>query len=115
MVHEIRRIYFTDREVAAAVALFLSTKQDSSVCSEEIAEITVSDSLEVGVHLKTRRPEQPEQLKLDIASLGAALVRFCAAKGIPLPRKGKKSLRREPDTVVLVLETHVGSYDRSRT
>ena len=93
MVQEIRHIRFTDREVAAAVTMYLSGREEDPVGSEEIAEIKVTDSLEVEIRLKARRPEQPRQLTLDVGPLAAALFKFCAAKEIPLPRKGKKSLR----------------------
>ena len=105
MVQEIRHIRFTDREVAAAVVMYLSDREEDPVGSEEIAEIKVTDSLEVEIRFKARRPEQPT---LDVGPLAAALFKFCAAKGIPLPRKGKKSLRREPDTVVMLVESHTG-------
>ncbi len=64
MVQEIRHIRFTDREVAAAVTMYLSDREENPVGSEEIAEIKVADSLDVKIRLKARRLEQPKQLTL---------------------------------------------------
>ena len=56
------------------------------------------------IHLHTALPDGRVELKLEHTLVAAAIILFCKEEGIPLPRKGRKRLKRTDNDVALVID-----------
>ncbi len=100
MAQEIRKIAFNIAEIHAALEIFAGRTQ------QKIPEEPVSAIQEEGSRLSVMFGEdQSKSFSLQAREMIAALLVFCQAHNIPVPRDGKKVLKLDGDTLALLIRT----------
>ncbi len=105
MPTEIRKIIFTKAEIQAA-AVDHCHHNRITMPNANIGDVVVHEDDEATVVLTftTSNPAHPNEVKLDRENAAAALIRFCRDLGIPLPRRGRKILKHEGDSLALMVQ-----------
>ena len=106
MATEIRRITFTNRELIAAILAHCRAGwRDLPPGPVTVAEV----DKEIGVTLSFETfnvqtdAKAVAQFKLDQNEVGAALLRYCMANRVPIPKSARKSLQVIGDSVSLMI------------
>jgi hypothetical protein len=106
MITETRQITFSpDELIEAIVAHFRALKQ--KLPDGPIASLQLQDAPDVTVALLVESPGagKPQRVIVRPEVVGAAMIAHCKRRGIPIPRKGVKSLIVSGDSVGLVIST----------
>jgi hypothetical protein len=103
---EVRKILFSWDEVKAAAVDFCRAG-GRDVPDATVAHVGISEAPRAAVSLHFQRSSSVSgpsaKLTLDIDDVKVALVRFCATRGIPIPRAGRKSLCPHGDGIAMVI------------
>ena len=102
---ESRMVILTDRELEAAVCANVD-RATGPIRADNIRLVKLGAGSEVSaiVQLHTALPDGRFELTLEHTLVAAAINLFCKEKGIPLPRKGRKRLKRNDGDVALVID-----------
>ncbi len=106
MPTEIRRIVFSSAETLSAIIEYNKLPQNNAKLPPgTIDSCRVKDGPDGVVHLDIRDADgRHRNHVLGHATVGAALLRFCHAAKIPIPKRGQKSLQIVGDNLALYVE-----------
>ena len=91
MPAEMRHIIFERTELVAAIEGMLHRNGEGGYITA--CEIVTAPEVRAEVRFRPDKGgSEDKQLKLDGARIAAALILFCSAKRIPIPRQGEKRL-----------------------
>jgi hypothetical protein len=101
MATEQRKIMLNPAELMAALRAFRSANP-GRIPPGEIVECRCEDD-HVALDIRGRDDVGPRNFshRLSYESMCDVLIRFCIENNVPLPRRGKKSVQRDANTVVL--------------
>lgn len=104
MPSELRRLIFSNEEVLAAVADY-SASGRSPLPSGSVVSCRVYGEPKVRVRVEVEDPRRdyPVVVEIEPEVIGAALLRYCIAQGIPVPKQAEKSLQVHGDNIALKL------------
>lgn len=106
MPTEIRRIVFSNAELLLALMAQNKSGQDSKMPAGAITACMVKDEADGIVHVQMLSENgEPATYSVRHAEVGAALLRFCRDAKIPIPKRGKKSLKVVGEDIALYIET----------
>jgi len=106
MSSETRRITFTSEELVQAVANHRrDEKQPFPSSRVRGAQVTQANGsgLKIAFALDPATGDGAKELELKPNEVGAALIKFCRLKKIPLPKRATKSLAANDGQIILVL------------
>ncbi|NVK19381.1 MAG: hypothetical protein HWE30_11850 [Methylocystaceae bacterium] len=94
MPNEIRRIEYTEIELRNALSLYQSKTEGGEATDGRVSSIKVMGGDEFNIVAKVSSPKNNDVSRkvFDHATTIAVMVLFSKQAGIPLPRKGRKSL-----------------------
>lgn len=94
MPSEIRRIDYTEIELRSALSLYQAKTEGGDATDGRVSSIKVTGGQEFNIVAKVSSPQNNEVARkvFDHATTIAVMVLFSKQAGIPLPRKGRKSL-----------------------
>jgi hypothetical protein len=103
---EFRRVTFTNSELLSAILAHCRATQrtvrlgEGTTCTidDDASVIVSTETFDIGADMKT-----VEQTRLDSNEVGAALLRYCMALRIPIPRLSQKSLQVTGDSISIVI------------
>lgn len=110
LIHETRRLQFPlDTLVDALIELEDKQGRWPSKATVVGASIDNSDDEDAGVVLSIHRPEGGAVIerRYSLSRLAAAMVNYCVAMRVPIPRNSTKTIQVLADGVALVLENTV--------
>ncbi len=109
MPEELRKILFSKEEVQAAVVDFC-LRAKIRLPNENIDELEVRADPEAMVVLKyaATDPEETNEVELSRDQVAAALIRYCSAIYVPLPRSAQKVLQPADDGIYLLINIEGG-------
>jgi hypothetical protein len=102
---ELRKILFSAAELKAAVVEHCRAT-DKPLPDTDIARLVIRKDQRAAVTLHFRpsfNPADPAEVAFSGADVLEALIRHCAALGIPLPRAAKKVLWAQEDGMALLI------------
>ena len=103
MPTELRRLVFSKQELVEAIDSHNRNAAEKlppgSVASCEVRK--EEDNISAAIEITDQQSGETQQVELNAAYLGAALLRFCIDKKIPLPRQSAKSLQVVGDNIAL--------------
>ena len=106
MITETRQITFSPSELIDAVVAHIRSQKQSlpegkinSIQLEETPDITIA------LLIQPSGSDKVQRVILRPEVVGAALIAHCKRRGIPVPRKGVKSLIVSGDSIGLVIST----------
>ena len=103
MIAESRTLTFS-REDLVEAALAFARRRDLLPEGELIAvDVEGDPAPEVVIRLQQQDRIFESRVRLGGAQLAAAMIRFCIARHIPIPRKARKETRHVPGGVALVI------------
>lgn len=104
MPSELRRLIFNNEEMLAAVTEYRAAGL-GPLPAGEILSCRAYGEPRLRFRLEMRSPEREDPVILEIAPeiIGAALLRFCIARGIPVPKRAEKALQVHGDNIALSL------------
>ena len=107
MPMELRKLFFGTDEVKAAVVDFCLF-DGIPLPDGGMESFAIGEEFENAVMMKfdTRNPAHPDTIVLDRDQVAAALVRYCNAHDIPIPRVGQKAFQPEADGIALMINIH---------
>jgi len=101
MPKELRRLVLNDTEFKEAMRQFIAAREQIFHGATLLdSRVSRDDPLEVELTVLSKA-KQKSTFSLGGAHLAAALINFCMSKKIPLPRVGKKSVKRVPGGIAL--------------
>ena len=93
MPREIRRIYFTDDEIAKAILALNNHSRNKFLIPGSLCGVEVRSEPSLGLEVKVENLDgKVESVLLDETVVGAAIIRYCIDTHVPLPFNGSKSL-----------------------
>ncbi|WP_138379444.1 hypothetical protein [Luteithermobacter gelatinilyticus] len=104
MPSEVRHIFFEEAELRRALVKYALVK-GKTLLFDDIKSIIINNSGMVSATLMIKKiiNEPPIRMEFSTAELAAALVLFCKETGVPLPKKGVKSLNVDEDRVYMTI------------
>lgn len=94
MPNEVRRLIFSDEELAQALLSSTSPARAKIATHGYLGTIRVHAEPAPSVEMLVETPSgERVEIVIDETMLGAAVIRFCIDHGVPLPVKSEKSLR----------------------
>lgn len=102
MPKEIRKLVFTAQEIETAVGVYLDATK-ATARSKHVISVALQSGADLGalVKLSIALPGGRNEIVLTTEQLGVALIVYCKKTGIPLPKKGKKSVERDGGGIVM--------------
>src|SRR3954467_8090639 len=99
MPSELRRIVFSNDELRQALdAYYLGIGKSLPVGYVRSARFA-ADPAQIVITIYDRREDQTHEAALNAAQVAAALIKFCFAHRIPIPKHAQKSLALSGDNV----------------
>lgn len=113
---EHRRIVFSEPELLEAIRRHHMVAS-ARLGSGEIASVAVApDGIGVTVRLAGPQPGNAATVPVPGPFLIAALIRHCTTVGVPIPKRGRKTVTRVADGIALEIVLEVaGRPDRPKT
>lgn len=109
MPNELRKIIFDAEEVrTAAVAYCLHAKVRMPQANIEDIIIDSDPNHMVTLKFSVNSPTERSIVPLSQDQMGAAIIRYCREKHIPLPKTGKKLLRVEGKGLAMMINIQYG-------
>ncbi len=109
MPEEVRRILFSKEEMRAAVVDYcLRTKIRLPNKIIEDLEVQADPKAMVVLKYAATGPEETSVVKLSRDQVAAALIRYCSAINVPLPRGAQKVLQPGDDGIYLLINIDRG-------
>jgi len=94
MPNEVRRLIFSDDELAQALLSANSPARTKIIAHGYLGALKVHAEPAPSVEILVETPNGERiEVVIDETTLGAAVIRFCIDHGVPLPVKSDKSLR----------------------
>ncbi|MBB4284471.1 hypothetical protein [Roseospira goensis] len=93
MPKEMRRVVLRDREVSRALQSFVQAR-DPAFRGARLTEMRVVTAQPLEIEVTVRRAGEDSTFALGAPHVAAALISFCGATGIPLPRIAAKAVKR---------------------
>lgn len=94
MPAEIRRLSFSDAEVARAIVGFNAHSRQKFLPSGNLGGIRLVDEPVLHIYVSVETGDGGlETVVLNETMIGAAIIRDCIASGVPLPLRSTKSLK----------------------
>ncbi|MDP6406592.1 MAG: hypothetical protein QF797_15460 [Alphaproteobacteria bacterium] len=104
MPKELRKIVFSEDETRQAVVEFCDQAQALPPGATLLKiELTGAEATPISVGFTSGTSNKPNELQLGRDQVAAALIRFCRAQRIPIPRHSSKTLQLKNDEVALLL------------
>lgn len=101
MPREMRRLILDDSEFNEAIRVFVESREQMFHGATLVSSrISSEDPLEAELTVLTQSRQQ-STVKLTAAHLAAAVIAYCFAYRIPLPRSSDKSVKRVPGGIAL--------------
>ncbi len=109
MPEELRKIHFSKEEVQAAVVNYC-LRAKIRLPNENIEDLGVQADPEAMVVLRyaATDPEETSVVELSRDQVAAALIRYCSAINVPLPRGAQKVLQPGDDGIYLLINIEGG-------
>lgn len=102
---EVKRIYFTEKEVRTALVNFsLLRKKYLDIDDIKKIEIKAEETVSVSMLVDQALAKEEENVTFSHAEVAAALFAFCMVSKIPLPRRGEKSLHANEEQIYLTIK-----------
>ena len=109
MPSEHRRIVFTSDELRKALDAHLMQQQARLLPVGIVASAKLNgDQTKVVLAIHDRRADQIHTIEVAANHVAVALLRYCFANNVPLPKDAKKSLAIAGDCVALEIEREAG-------
>ncbi len=109
MPEELRKILFSKEEVQAAVVNYcLRAKIPLPNKNIEDLEVQAHPKAMVVLKYAATDPEETNEVELSRDQVAAALIRYCSAINVPLPRGAQKVLQPGNDGIYLLINIEVG-------
>ena len=104
MPKELRKLVFTTEEMKAA-AFDYCLRNNVGIPQAPIKDLIITDSNDSFLTLcfSTTDLSDPGEVTLNRDKVGAALIKYCSANHIPMPREAKKMLAVDNGEVVLMV------------
>jgi len=94
MPNEVRRVIFSDEELAQALLASNSPARTKIIAHGYLGALKIHAEPAPSVEIQVETPNGDRiEVVIDETTLGAAVIRFCIDHGVPLPVKSDKSLR----------------------
>ena len=104
MPKELRKIVFTEDETRQAMVEFCEQTQALPPGATLLGiDLTGSDTTPISVGFTSGTSNKPNELQLGRDQVAAALMWFCRAQRIPIPRQSNKTLQIKENEVALLL------------
>ena len=109
MPEELRKILFAKDEVQAAVVDYcLRSKILLPDKNIEDLEVRADPEAMVVLRYADTGPVEPKEVELNRDQVAAALIRYCSAINVPLPRSAQKVLQPGDDGISLLINIDWG-------
>lgn len=110
MPKELRKLVFTMDELKAA-AFDYCLRNGVRIPQTPIDELIVedSDSEFLTLCFSSSDLSDPKKVPLNRDKVGAALIKYCSANGIPMPRQAQKVLKVDNGEVAMMISLHWAS------
>ena len=109
MPEELRKILFSKEEVqAAAVSYCLRAKIRLPDKNIENLEVRADPEAMVVLKYADTGPEEENEVELSRDQVAAALIRYCSAINVPLPRGAQKILQPSDNGICLLINIDLG-------
>ena len=104
MPKELRKILFTEDETRQAMVEFCDQTQaiPPGVTLLKV-ELTGTEEAPINLAYTSGSSKNPTELQLGRDQVAAALIRFCRAQRIPIPRQSSKTLQLKDGEIALLL------------
>jgi hypothetical protein len=112
MVSEVRHIVFSSEELMQAIVEYCRASKTPLPAGDVIGSTATqaedSNALQVALIMRQPPNYEDETVKIENRVVGAALLRYCISKKVPMPRAASKSLELKDGEVALTLSLKAG-------